>query len=695
MPPKGRVTGVFVSNRWKFNYAPTKPPAGRLPVGLVEDHVMKCPGCGEWVMSAQANCPACGLDLSILQAVDDLRSALRRTRGDSDRLAERVRELEQQVMSLEPLVVSKLVPPSVEPKADESTPARESPPSPPTATSDVEQLAEAPPPPNSVWSTPITPQAVTGWLSRESEVQLGQKWMLIVGIVTTVLAVGYFLKYSFDQNWVSPTGRVGLAYGAGFVALATGEVVRRRGFALFGLYLIGGGVAVLYFAGYAAFQFYDLVGQPIAFGSMVAVTLFAGVLSVFYDTKWLAVLGIVGGFLTPVVLGTELDNQVALMTYMAVLNAGILAIGSFKQWSLLNSLGMSATWMLFSAWYFRHYAEPKFWTTIVFLNLFFLTYACVPFAYYFLRKSKERMAGFSVTIPNAFIAFGYSYVMISNYSRLEMVGVVTVAYAAIFLAMAGYLYRRDRENLEAIILLLAKAMMFLIITVPILFSEHWITVFWAVQGVVLLWAALRLTDTRLTIGSAVLLLVSCAKLVFFDYPGVFHLRIADLTFRGGFGEMLVERWVTLATSAVALFVAGVMFGAAGYGRSSDRPNISATFFGVFGVLIFCLLNVEVAAYFNEAAPRARFASISVLWAIFASGLMMIGFARNVIALRRVAIALFAGTVLKVFVRDMANVETPYRILSFLVVGLLLVAMSFLYHRFAARLLPPIPKQDTA
>ena len=72
-------------------------------------------------------------------------------------------------------------------------------------------------------------------LSRESEIRLGQKWLLIVGIVITVLAVGHFLEYSFDRNWVGPAGRVSLAYLAGLAILATGEVLRRRGFDLFGL----------------------------------------------------------------------------------------------------------------------------------------------------------------------------------------------------------------------------------------------------------------------------------------------------------------------------------------------------------------------------------------------------------------------------------------------------------------------------
>jgi uncharacterized membrane protein len=512
--------------------------------------------------------------------------------------------------------------------------------------------------------------------------------------VITVLAVGYFLKYSFDRNWVGPAGRVSLAYLAGLAMLGTGEVLRRRGFDLFGLYLIGGSIAVLYFACYAAFQIYNLLSQPIAFGLMVIVTFFAGLLALFYDTKWLAVLGIVGGFLTPVVLSTGTDNQIALMTYMAILNGGILAIASFKRWHLLNYLGLSFTWLLFSAWYIRHYSDTKFWTTTVFLNAFFLAYACVPFAYYFVRRSQERVAGFAITIPNAFIAFGYSFATIRNHFRLEMVGVVTVAYAAIFFSMATYLFRKNRENLEAFVLLLAKGLLFLVITVPILFSEHWITVFWAVQGIVLMWAALRLSDSRIRVGAVILLLVSAGKLFFYDYPVVFGLQIFELSFRGGFSQLLVERWATIAVSAAALLVAGRMLKAAGLDRSDWRENVAGLFFGLFGVMLFLAMNIEVAGFFHDAAPRARFASISVLWALFAAVLMVLGFAKNLVVLRRVAIGLFAATVLKVFIRDMANVETPYRILSFLVVGLLLIAASYLYHRYAAQILPPPDEERT-
>lgn len=658
---------------------------------------MNCPHCGASVVSEHPKCTSCGYDLTISKAVDELRSAIRLARADSEGVTRRTMDLEDRLAALEPLLLTGVeTPPTAPPVVilDED----DAPPIPPPVVESrldsvvADTSSERDDAPTPAAKPKYRPRDVAVAMSNASELQFGQFWLLIVGIVITVLAVGYFLKYSFDRNWIGPAGRVGLAYAAGFATWVTGELLRRRGFRVFGLYLIGGSIAVLYFAGYAAFQIYDLIGQPVAFGSMVVVTFFAGLMSVFYDTKWLAVLGIIGGFVTPVVLSTGVDNQVALMSYMLILNGGILAIAAFKQWQLLNYLGLSATWMLFTAWHFEHYADSKFWTTTIFLNAFFLTYALVPFAYYFLRSSPVRVVGFAITIPNAFIAFAYSYAMIERHFSTEAVAVATLSYAAVFFMMAAFLRLKRRDSLDAFVLLLAMGLMFLFVTGPIYFSKHWVTVFWLVEGIVVLWAAIRLADGRLRAGAVIVMLLATVKLVALDYVMIFGLDTIEFAFRDGFKHLLIERWVTAGVATTVLFVAARMLKRAGFVSRDWTENLTGLFYLLFGIVLFIALNIEVAGYFYEAAPRGRFASISVLWAIYASTLMVLGFSKSLSVLRRIAIALFGATVLKVFIRDMVNVETPFRILSFLVVGLLLVAASYLYHRFAARILGGVEEE---
>jgi uncharacterized membrane protein len=95
-----------------------------------------------------------------------------------------------------------------------------------------------------------------------AEINLGQKWLLVVGIVTMVFGVGYFLKYSFERGWIGPEGRVAMAYIWSIAFMIGGDRFRKK-FETYGLYLIGGGIATLYFATFAGFQLYHLFPQGV------------------------------------------------------------------------------------------------------------------------------------------------------------------------------------------------------------------------------------------------------------------------------------------------------------------------------------------------------------------------------------------------------------------------------------------------
>jgi uncharacterized membrane protein len=523
--------------------------------------------------------------------------------------------------------------------------------------------------------------------SSDLEIRLGQKWLLIAGLLTMVFGVGYFLKYSFEQGWVGPAGRVAMAYLWGIVFLVAGDRFRKKGFGAFGLSLAGGGIAVLYFAAFAAFQIYHLFDQTPSFLIMVLITVLASLLAVLYDAKGLAVMGLVGGFLTPILLTTGQDNQIALMTYMTILNLGLLGIAFSKKWDILNSLGFSFTYLLYTAWYASHYAGHKFWPALIFLNVFFLIYSVAPFAYQFFRKSSEQVRGFTILILNSLFAFGYSYAMIRDHFSLPWVSVISLFYTLVFLSLATFLYRRGVHKQEAFVVFLAKAALFLIITVPIIFSRHWITVFWAVQGLTLLWMGSTLDRKGLRAAGYGLLGITVWKFLFHDYGGIFLLDFShQFAIRYGYTNLLVERLSTSAVLLIMLFVAGSMARRDSLRTfSPERPDAPAVF-GVWGALLFIILNVEVSSFFYEYLPQGRFAAISVLWTLFSVSLMLLGFKTNASALRKASFGLFLATALKVFLFDMANVSTPYRIISFIILGLVLVGTSYLYYKFKDRII---------
>lgn len=524
--------------------------------------------------------------------------------------------------------------------------------------------------------------------SSDFEVKLGQKWLLIAGILTMVFGVGYFLKYSFEQGWVTPSGRVAMAYVWGIVFLAAGDRFRKKDLAHFGLSLIGGGIAVLYFAAFAAFQIYHLFDQAPSFGIMIMITVLACSLSIMYDTKWLAVLGMVGGFLTPVLLSTGQDNQLALMTYMTILNVGLLAVAFHKKWDILNYLGFIFTYLLYTGWYAQHYTDSKFWPAIIFLNIFYLIYSIAPFAYQFVREDHEELKGVVIMVPNSLIAFAFSYGMIKSHFSLPWVSVITIFYALVFLSMASSLARLGKQQQEAFVILLGKALLFLIITVPIIFSKHWITIFWSAQALALFWMGLKLDRKSLKAGGYWLMGMTVFKFLVYDYGVVFHFSAWNFAVYDSYTNMLPERWLT------SMFVLLMLYQMAALAKkesadvlSTERKDFPALF-AAWGILLFIVLNIETSAFFHDYLPEARFAAISVLWTIYSVAMIMIGFRLNIFALRKVAFGLFLVTLVKVFLFDISNFSTPYRILSFIVLGLVLVGTSYLYYKYKDSIIDP-------
>jgi uncharacterized membrane protein len=529
------------------------------------------------------------------------------------------------------------------------------------------------------------------------EVRLGQKWLLIIGIITMVFGIGYFLKYSFDKGWIGPAGRVAMAYLWGIALLISGNQFRKK-FKVFGLYLIGGGIATLYFSTFAAFQIYDLFPQTPSFIIMVIITIFASSLSIIYDTKWLAVLGLIGGFLTPIMLSTGQDNQIVLMTYMTILNLGLLGIAFYKRWYLLNALGFIFTYLLYSAWFAKYYAESKFWPAIIFLNIFYLIYSVMPFVYQFLKMNGEKLKGFLIITPNSFIAFGFSYFMIRNYFSLEWVSVITISYAVVFLLMASYLYLESKQEHDAFAVLAAKSALFLIITIPVIFSKHWITIFWAAQAVTILWMGIKLDKKILSQGAYLLLVITIGKFLFYDYSTVFRFSIASLSIKDAYTYLFVERYITSILLLSILYAFAYLARKYYLGGLSSFSNISvphdsSVILGVMGILLFVILNVETSSFFHDYLPAARFAAISVLWTVFSVMLMVKGFRDKNSLLRKVSLGLFLLTLIKVFLFDMAKISTPYRIISFIILGIMLVGTSYLYYKFKDRIIEAISEDS--
>ena len=202
------------------------------------------------------------------------------------------------------------------------------------------------------------------------EARIGGRWLLWIGIVATVLGTAYFLKLAFENAWVGTVGRVTIDLLIGAAFFLWGEALQKHKYPYYGQIVTGGGGAILYLSAYAAFNTYHIISAAVSFAFMIVVTAVISILAARYSSRALAFMGLIGGFLTPYWLNTGEDHQIILLSYLAVLVAGIAALAHRHRWMILNYTSYVLTILLFGEWAFHHYTTEKRGATEFFLCVF-------------------------------------------------------------------------------------------------------------------------------------------------------------------------------------------------------------------------------------------------------------------------------------------------------------------------------------
>lgn len=223
---------------------------------------------------------------------------------------------------------------------------------------------------------PLESAAVTAARTSASgdsvETRVGLTLVNRVGVVTLILGIAFFFKWAIDNNWIGPGTRVLLGIAAGLVALGCGEAFSRKAQQVFAQGITGAGIAVIYLAVYAAYGFYSLIPQSLAFILLAAVTAAAVALSVRYRAQAIAALGLFGGYLTPVLLSRGEDHPWFLLSYSALLDATALLLAKRERWFALQVLAVAASFAIFFAWWLQNgQSNPDTFVASVFVLVYF------------------------------------------------------------------------------------------------------------------------------------------------------------------------------------------------------------------------------------------------------------------------------------------------------------------------------------
>jgi uncharacterized membrane protein len=526
------------------------------------------------------------------------------------------------------------------------------------------------PPPAIPRTRSAAPAIAPGTFSRRGdlEARIGGNWFNRIGIIAIFLGVTFFLKYAVDNQWIGPVGRVLIGAAVGFVFLILGERLRKR-YPSYAYGLTGGGVAVLYAAiWFASGKKYDLLSPTVAFAFMAVVTATASLLAARYNALPIAVLGLIGGFLTPILLSTGVDNEKGLFSYIAVLDLGVLALAYSKQWRSLNYMAFISTVLMFAGWMETWYSADKLGTTIFFLTVLFAIFALLAVLYNVVNRRPTGWLDLAMVFSNALLYFGTSYSLLDDeyYSRL---GLFALLVAAFYLGLGYFTYRRDREDHLLVFTFLGLGFLFSVLAVPIQFDQHWVTMGWAIEGAVMTWIGLRANDRTSRYGALVVFAIALSHWVMVDVHDFAY-------FAGGeFVPVFNRRGLSCAVLVAALAAAAFF-----YKRYGEEVKEQSSFAGFLmlgaNALAVALLTIDANDYFEQRKALAsgsdyvsslgntKALTLTALWTIYGVGTLFAGIARKLKSLRFLALLLLAGATIKVLVVDLSYYNSSLHSLAF-------------------------------
>ena len=315
---------------------------------------------------------------------------------------------------------------------------------------------------------------------------------------------------------------------------------------------MGGGLATLYFSVFAARNFYGLIEIAPAFALMGLVTVLAGGIAVRFNSMLVAVLGVLGGYGTPLMLPMPPPvDFFGLYGYLVVLGVGVLGVCYWKNWPLVNLLSFLCTYGLyFTA--MQGYRVEDFGTVMPFLTAFFVLFSTMTFLYKLVNRASSNLLDLAALLVNAFLFFGESYRLVTPIYGKEWAAVVTLGLAAFYTLHVYYFLARKLVDRELLVSFLGLASFFVIVTVPLLLSRQWITLSWAIQALVLLWIARQLGSHTLKYISFVLYGIVLFRFALSDLPGQFALPLAAGTTWAEYWPHLVERLVMFGVPVLSL-----------------------------------------------------------------------------------------------------------------------------------------------
>ena len=394
-------------------------------------------------------------------------------------------------------------------------------PAPPAAELVLTKPEPSPTPPPVAVPPPVPPSAPKVRKSGPGlEVTLGGKVASFAGIAVLLVGIVFLVGYAIKNAWLGPGARVVLGLVCGGVLVVLGHLCETRGkgrLQLLARALTGGGAALFYFCVFAAYGIYDLIG-PLPTGGALLVSAAATFgLSLVYRSQAVALVGLIGAFITPLLIGGDFDKGAFPLAYIAVINLPVILLGIRRNWQVLYNLAFVFTVAYMIGW--MDWMRSREWIlALVFSLVYFFEFAALGLL---KLRGERRTAGRSIDLLrlalNSLMLMGALYWIFHDADQERWTGAVFLAAAVLHIGLVklGWhwlpAYRQDTLGF------LVGGLSFASLALPIQLDGAWVSAGWGLEGVILCWFALRNRSKLLLIGALLMGGIGLMKSLVFDF----------------------------------------------------------------------------------------------------------------------------------------------------------------------------------
>ncbi len=320
---------------------------------------------------------------------------------------------------------------------------------------------------------------------RNMEEFIGGNVINKVGIVILVIGFTILLKYAIDNEWINEITRVVIGLVSGAIVLGLAFKLREK-YDAFSAVLLSGGMAILYFSVYAAYDFYNLLPQELAFALLFLLTAFTVFAAVMYDKQVIGILGLVGAYAVPFLVSENEGRILILLSYMTIINAGILVLAFRKNWTWLNYLAFAFSWGIFLVWYGDRFDFDQHAAIAgIFSLLFFLMFYLMILAYKLRKRESFHVKDIVILTLNSFCFFGIGMDLADHVAGGIYQGLFAALTAVVHFPFAYLSFRTGLADRRFFYLQIGLVLTFLSLAIPIQLDGQWVTIIWSLEAAIL------------------------------------------------------------------------------------------------------------------------------------------------------------------------------------------------------------------